>query len=447
MERFIQSASLLAAIPLLAQVQSLSLREAAQTALEHHPSIAVSQSVVEASAARSREAAAGMLPKVNFAESFQRSDNPVFVFGALLTQHQFGTANFSIGPLNRPDFLNNFQSQFVVDQPLWDAGLTKHARTAAELGRALSQEESRQTRTQVVAQVVRTYSAAVLAEDMRTATAEALKSAEADLQQAEARRAAGTATDADVLAVRVHVASLKGVKARRDADVEVGQAALNDAMGMPLEALHTLTTPPGDAALAVTSLAEYERSAAAHRPEVAQRQHSQGLAAARLKSSKAMLLPQVAARGVFEADRQEFAAKGGANWSVGVALKWNLFDGNANRARIAAAATEVERARAESRRTASAVQLEVRRAWGDWTAAKAQVEAASAAVAEAEESLRIMRNRYAGGLATMTELLRGEVALVETKASRQAALHDLRVAAAGLELAAGTLDADSPSLR
>ena len=51
------------------------------------------------------------MPKVNYSESWTRSDNPVFVFSSLLTQHQFGEQNFQIGPLNRPDFLNNFQSQ------------------------------------------------------------------------------------------------------------------------------------------------------------------------------------------------------------------------------------------------------------------------------------------------------------------------------------------------
>ena len=32
---------------------------------------------------------AGKLPKVNYSESFTRGDNPVYVFGSLLTQHQF----------------------------------------------------------------------------------------------------------------------------------------------------------------------------------------------------------------------------------------------------------------------------------------------------------------------------------------------------------------------
>ena len=67
----------------------------------------------------------GRLPKVNYSESFTRSDNPVFVFGSLLAQRKFGAQNFAIGSLNRPDALNNFQSQLILDQPLYDAGATR----------------------------------------------------------------------------------------------------------------------------------------------------------------------------------------------------------------------------------------------------------------------------------------------------------------------------------
>ena len=54
-------------------------------------------------------------------------------------------------------------------------------------------------------------------------------------------------------------------------------------------------------------------------------------------TAKAAQRPQVAVRGAFEADRQEFVRKGGANWLIAASLRWNLFDGSATRARIAEA--------------------------------------------------------------------------------------------------------------
>src|ERR1017187_2960004 len=90
------------AVPLLAQ-DPLSLREAVRLALRETQAIAAASAGMRASPSRIEEARAGLLPKLNYSESFIRSDNPVFVFSSLLTQHQFGPENFNIGPLNRPD--------------------------------------------------------------------------------------------------------------------------------------------------------------------------------------------------------------------------------------------------------------------------------------------------------------------------------------------------------
>src|ERR1035441_4591825 len=133
--------------PLLAQ-DPLSLREAVRLALRENKAIAATNAGMRASAARIDEARAGRLPKVNYSESFARSDNPVFVFSSLLTQHQFGIENFNIGPLNRPDSLNNFQSLLTVDQPLYDAGQTRNLVKSADLSRQITGEEQRRTEMQ-----------------------------------------------------------------------------------------------------------------------------------------------------------------------------------------------------------------------------------------------------------------------------------------------------------
>jgi outer membrane protein TolC len=79
-------------------------------------------------------------------------------------------------------------------------------------------------------------------------------------------------------------------------------------------------------------------------------------------------------------------------------------------------------------------------------AAEQRIESARAAEAEAEESLRISQNRYEAGLNTVTDLLRVETALLDTRTRYLAAVHDQRISAAMLELAAGTLTVDSEVL-
>ena len=67
-------------------------------------------------------------------------------------------------------------------------------------------------------------------------------------------------------------------------------------------------------------------------------------------------------------------------------------------------------------------------------------------MAEAEESLRITQNRYEAGISNVTDLLRTETAVLEARTRHLAAVRDQRVAAAMLELAAGTLTPDSAVL-
>jgi outer membrane protein TolC len=90
--------------------------------------------------------------------------------------------------------------------------------------------------------------------------------------------------------------------------------------------------------------------------------------------------------------------------------------------------------------------LEVRRAWADLRAAEQRIEVAKAAVAEADESLRITRNRYQAGMSSVTDLLRNESAVLESRTRYMAAVHDQHMAATMLEMAAGRLSPDSEVL-
>jgi outer membrane protein TolC len=431
--------------PIRAQ-EPISLKDAVRMALAGNRSIAASAASNDAAASRITQARSGWLPKVNYSESWARSDNPVFVFSSLLTQHQFGEQNFQIGPLNQPDFLNNFQSLVTADQPVYDAGKTRRAVRSSELARDITNEETRRTQMDVIAAVVRSYSDTQLRADQLSATSQAMRSVESDLGRAESRLSAGMTTDVDVLSIRVHLAGVQEERIRRSADLDVARAALNDALGLPLDAAHTLTTAMVPLALADAALDGYERNAVASRPEARQARTAKTIAETNAADARGNFLPQVNLHTAFEADRQRFYNQGGANWLVSIGLRWNLFNGFADKARIEETQSALRRSSAEQERADSAIRLQVRRAWAELRAAQQRIETARAAQAEAEESLRISQNRYEAGLATVTDLLRVETALLETRTRYLAAVHDQRIAAAMLELAAGTLTADSEVL-
>ncbi|HYL37741.1 MAG TPA: TolC family protein [Bryobacteraceae bacterium] len=424
----------------------LSLADAVQAGLQHHPALEVSAANQEAAQSRVREAQAGRLPKLSYSEAFQRSDNPVFVFGSLLDQRQFTEDNFNLGQLNNPNFINNFQSQIRADQTVYDFGSTKWQVRSAELGTEIAGQDDRRARMGIIAGVASAYFGAILGQERLAVAEEAVRSAESDLQRAENIRAAGMSTDADVLSVRVHLADMKEREIQARYALDVSSAALNDAVGLPLETQHQLSTALAPARLTSADLGALDQ-VSLQGPGPRQASLAVQTAEAQSSAARSALLPRITVHGVFEADRQTFATRGGANWFFGASLDWNLFNGFADQSRRDETAHLAAAARARQKRTESATRLEVRRAYAAWKGAEEQIGVAAAAVSQAEESLRITRNRYEAGLITVTELLRNETATLETKTRHLEAIYAQRVAATQLELAAGTLAGDSDALK
>jgi outer membrane protein TolC len=106
----IASALLALAARLLAQ-EALTLRQAVDLALRSNPLVTAADAGEKEAEARIHQARSRYMPHAQFSESLQRSNNPVFVFTSLLTQHQFTDRQFAIDSLNRPDALNNNQSR------------------------------------------------------------------------------------------------------------------------------------------------------------------------------------------------------------------------------------------------------------------------------------------------------------------------------------------------
>jgi outer membrane protein TolC len=425
----------------------LSLRQAVDLALRSNPLVAAAGAGEKEAEARIHQARSGYMPRMQFSESFQRSNNPVFAFTSLLTQHQFSEGNFAVGRLNNPDALNNHQSRLMMEQVLFDARQTSRGVMAAHFTRQVAVEDTRRSRSDVVLHVLQTYFGVALAENNLEVARQSVASARADLVRAESIYQSGRSTHADVLALRVHLAAMHEQQIRASNELAVGRAALNDALGVSLDRAFELTTPlESRGAVPEASLEAYRRLATENRPEMRQADLAQRLAHTRQQIAGSAYWPEVVFQGNLETDRQNFSGKGGAYWFTAVTLRWTLWNGGETKARQQQAQFAETRAEALRRRSDSAIQLEVRKAYLDLKAAAQRIEAASAASAEAEEAYRIIQNRHESGLITVTELLRSETALAAARTRHLAAVYDHRVAAATLEYAAGTLTADSAVL-
>ena len=102
-----------------------------------------------------------------------------------------------------------------------------------------------------------------------------------------------------------------------------------------------------------------------------------------------------------------------------------------------------ESARQQLRKLELAVTFETRQAQLNLDEAQARRATTGQAVAQAEESVQITKDRYANGLALLTQLLDAETALTAARQRRAAAATDLLIAQATLDHALGKVWKDS----
>jgi outer membrane protein TolC len=211
-------------------------------------------------------------------------------------------------------------------------------------------------------------------------------------------------------------------------------------MGLPLDRAHRLTGQLDLPPAVSEQLNALEASARTQRPDYRQ----VDLEVQRLEKdvlrAKGALLPTMHLMGNYEINNYRFASDGQDSWSVGVVLNLNLFNGGGDRARIVEAQAIHQRAVAQRERVANAIGLEVHDAFLAFQTARERVGVAREAVAQAEESLRIVQDRYDAGLTTIVELLDSETALTAARTNLTRTLYDATVSQARLDLSLGRLD-------
>ena len=126
------------------------------------------------------------------------------------------------------------------------------------------------------------------------------------------------------------------------------------------------------------------------------------------------------------------------SWDVGVNVNWNFFDFGRAKSQAAEAAAIVTATRERIAEFDSVVSADIRQRLLDLESSQAMVRAASDAVRSAAEARRVVSDRFGAGVATSTDVLVAQVALLEAELVRTRALAGVRLAEARLERALGS---------
>jgi outer membrane protein TolC len=427
---------LVASVPVASAQTPLTLDEAMKRAQGETVDARALASTVDEADARVQRAQSGFWPRVDLTETVQHGNNPVFAFSSLLSQRRFTAADFAIPSLNHPDPITNTRTAIGIEQPVFDAGLTTLGMKAAKLGRDRASAARDAGEQDLAFRAAQAFVRVLQLEAAVRATEAAVAAAESDDQRARARRDVGLVTEADVLAVNVHLADIHQRQIAARGDLTVARIQLAEAIGVPLTESLTLVRPtPRSVPADVDTLV---RDALALHPQRRQADLQVALADNARRTARAALLPTVGLQGGWEFNGATLGEQQ-SSWVVGAEVRMNLFRGFADRARITEASHAQVRATAEHERVMRRIEVDVRAALAQLAAARARDEAGRAALTQARESQRIIRDRYESGLATVTDVLRAAEATLDAESRATTAEMDVILHTVALDRAMGRL--------
>ena len=404
--------------------ETLTLDEAIARGLKHSARLAELQARQEGAAAAQAGRAAAKLPIVAAQVGYTR------------TNHVDPYVIAAPGPSLRvlyPDVPNNYRTRLDLQWPIYTSGRTGALERAAIAETQASGEDLAAARADLVLEITRAYWALVTARETERVLAAAVRSLDAHVGDLRTRLDQGLISPNDLLSAqatrsREHVAAIEAEARRQTTEADLRRMIGGDGAIQPAD---NASNPGSDTAIVTGS--RPERRALDQRLEAARE---------RERAIRSTGKPQVFIGGGYDYARPNphifpREDKWENSWDASVNLSWTLWDGGrrvAEESEAAAAARALSARITEFDRQVS-YDIQARRL--EIASARAAIAAAQEGIDAAVEARRVVGERYRAGVATSTEVLDAEVAVLQSELDRTRAVASLRLAEAQLARASG----------
>jgi outer membrane protein TolC len=405
---------------------TFALADAIAFGLRNSPRLRSARAVIERARGQEQVAFAPFLPQLD-----------------LLGQYGVVSATLAPGVPGNEGFIlaNGFgtrsyaETEVGLQWTLYDFGRTGGRYRQAVARERITELQLARADQTVEFDVATAYLDVLLARASRRVQEDAVRRAQATLDDTLARRKGGVALKEDVLRAEVQLSeSREALIVAREGEYNA-VARLNNAMGrnagLPLEVVDLEVQPPLPGALA-----DLLEQAAGQRPEIAVARQTAAAAQAGRQAARAEFLPRIFVRGVVGHTDGENVITG---WQEGAGLHVEapLYAGGRHRGELRSADAEVEAALADAQTILDAISLQVNLAYRGVVAARQLIDLSRTAVVQARENLRLLRVRYRNGNATPTDIVDSEAALTRSQQRFFSASYTYLAALARLDYALG----------
>ncbi len=293
----------------------------------------------------------------------------------------------------------------TVTQPIYTAGRIGSEVAAAGAQVSANRSEVERSKLDVRMNVAEVYVAVLRGKRVVDVARSKVNSLKAHAQDVGNRFKVDKASRNEVLAVQVALADAQQQELRAVNNLEMMKAAYNRALGRDLmESVDIVDLQDDGDPGAVDELV---RTAWRRRPEISELTAQATALREQASAACSKTSPQVNFQGGYVYQGDNYIQPNGVA-GVAVTAEWNLFDSGRACHQATALSQRAESLLRLRRDTESMIALEIRQRWLEYQTAKQQIAYAGVAITQADENLRVVRDRYVQQLGNNTEVLDAE---------------------------------------
>ena len=401
-----------------AAAQQLSRAEAVSQALSANPQVMLSLEQVAYLEGRITEAKADALPELTWNTIAMRSRDP-----GLLNSPNFDQFPPEFRSALSPLPANAFSTSADFRQTLFSFKLGK-ALQAARLARTAGQQDVRRALQMTALDAVRSYNQLLFAVEQLRVIRTNVESKQSHLEYARNRRAAGAATELEVLRAEVDLENQRAEQLRAENEVASARATLNTVM------LRPTNTPiqPTDSLVVVPLAVRFDdaiEEALTARPEIQTLRLKEQIQDKLIGVAAADMKPRAdfdGSLGYAVRRPKNLFDRDFSRWSGVLTIKVPLFDGRRTAGKVAQERAQRNSVTQQIAALENQVRLEVQSAWDALALAERMIQAADLNVAQARRAADMTEANYRLGAATQLDVVDAQQALRQAENIRNQAL-------------------------
>ena len=309
-----------------AEAVPLSFRQFTEKVMAYYPKLKAAHSDVDMALAKQMQAKAGFWPSLDISAGYKISDDPVNVFGMLLHQERFTSADFDLKRLNTPERHQDLSAGVHAEWPLFDAMQTIGRVRSAQAGLKASKEDESFSQMEALLMAQDVYWNAMTLEKLSSVMDEVKKNSDEDIQKARDLKDKGMILGADYYSARVMAGDFERTRNEIARQKTAMMALLNILMGEPWDRPWTLGDVLKDADAPLLDQQQLLDAAFAGRSDMASMQARLQALDFELSREQSTMWPRLSAFGDASHDTNKIGASGGNNYTVGVKADVSVFD-------------------------------------------------------------------------------------------------------------------------